>query len=353
MPVTGIRRRERARRAASRPTEGFVACDKLVICAGQWSRAARRAWPASTSRSSACSTSTSITEPIAGVTPGLPTLRDPDRLTYYKEEVGGLVMGGYEPNPKPWAESGIPDGFHFPLLDTDWDHFEPIMELAARPRAGARDRRHQAVHQRPGELHARRQLHPRRGAGGARASSSAPASTPSASPRAAAPAWRSPNGSPKASRPTTSGRSTSAASAATTSRRLGPHPHARGLRQALHDGLAVRGVRLRPAAPPLAALRSPEGAAAPASARSSAGSGRTGSPTPGEAPEDIYTLRPAELVRRRRPRAPRLPRARRPLRPDLLRQVHDGRPRRRGGALLDLRQRRRQAARHASSTPRC
>ena len=26
------------------------------------------------------------------------TLRDPDRRTYFKEEVGGLVFGGYEPN---------------------------------------------------------------------------------------------------------------------------------------------------------------------------------------------------------------------------------------------------------------
>ena len=43
-----------------------------------------------------------------GRPPGLPTLRDPDRLTYYKEEVGGLVMGGYEPNPRPWAETASP-----------------------------------------------------------------------------------------------------------------------------------------------------------------------------------------------------------------------------------------------------
>ena len=71
-----------------------------------------------------------ITEPIEGVTPTLPTLRDPDRLTYYKEEVGGLIVGGYEPNPVPWAENGIPDGFHYTLLDPDWDHFAPVMELA-------------------------------------------------------------------------------------------------------------------------------------------------------------------------------------------------------------------------------
>ncbi len=61
----------------------------------------------------------------------LPTLRDPDRLTYYKEEVGGLVMGGYEPNPiPPWATSGIPQGFHYTLLDSNFDHFEQLMELS-------------------------------------------------------------------------------------------------------------------------------------------------------------------------------------------------------------------------------
>ncbi len=57
-------------------------------------------------------------------------MRDPDRLIYFKEEVGGLVMGGYEPNPIPWAEPGIPEGFEFQLLSEDWDHFEPIMTQA-------------------------------------------------------------------------------------------------------------------------------------------------------------------------------------------------------------------------------
>ncbi|HEY5598383.1 MAG TPA: FAD-dependent oxidoreductase, partial [Kiloniellales bacterium] len=71
-----------------------------------------------------------VTEPIDGVARTLPTLRDPDRLIYFKEEVGGLVMGGYEPNPVPWALDGIPDGFTFSLLDPDWDHFEQLMTQA-------------------------------------------------------------------------------------------------------------------------------------------------------------------------------------------------------------------------------
>ena len=71
-----------------------------------------------------------VTERIEGVSTDLPTLRDPDRLTYYKEEVGGLIMGGYEPDPKPWAVNGIPSGFHYTLLECDFDHFEQLMELS-------------------------------------------------------------------------------------------------------------------------------------------------------------------------------------------------------------------------------
>ena len=39
-------------------------------------------------------------------------------------------MGGYEPNPLSWAEKSVPDNFHFSLLDSDYDHFEQIMNNA-------------------------------------------------------------------------------------------------------------------------------------------------------------------------------------------------------------------------------
>jgi 4-methylaminobutanoate oxidase (formaldehyde-forming) len=108
---------------------GRIAADKVVICGGQWSRALGALAGVNVPLVSV-QHQYLITEKIAGVPRDLPTLRDPDRLTYYKEEVGGLVMGGYEPNPIPWAVNGLPEGFHFSLLDTDWDHFEPIMKLA-------------------------------------------------------------------------------------------------------------------------------------------------------------------------------------------------------------------------------
>lgn len=107
---------------------GRIACEKLVICAGLWSRQVGKLAGVNIPLVPV-QHQYIVTGPIQGVPRNLPTLRDPDRLTYYKEEVGGLVAGGYEPNPIPWAPRGIPEGFHFSLLEENWDHFEPIMQL--------------------------------------------------------------------------------------------------------------------------------------------------------------------------------------------------------------------------------
>jgi 4-methylaminobutanoate oxidase (formaldehyde-forming) len=73
-----------------------------------------------------------FTEPLDGVQSGLPQLRDPDNLVYFREEVGGLCMGGYERDPAPWGLDGIPADFNGRLLAPDMPRFEPIMEGAIR-----------------------------------------------------------------------------------------------------------------------------------------------------------------------------------------------------------------------------
>ena len=73
-----------------------------------------------------------FTEPIEGVHAGLPQLRDPDNLVYYREEVGGLCMGGYERDPAPWGLDGIPADFNGKLLGADMARFDPIMAGAIR-----------------------------------------------------------------------------------------------------------------------------------------------------------------------------------------------------------------------------
>ena len=120
---------ERGRVVAVLTDRGRVECEVVVNCAGQWARQV-----GALSRVNVPLVSVQhqylITDAIPGIGSGLPTVRDPDRLTYYKEDVGGLVMGGYEPNPRPWAVDGFPDNFNFQLLPPDWDHFQPILDLA-------------------------------------------------------------------------------------------------------------------------------------------------------------------------------------------------------------------------------
>ncbi|MEM7190982.1 MAG: FAD-dependent oxidoreductase [Pseudomonadota bacterium] len=125
--VSGIRIDKGVIKGVETPA-GFVACERVICCAGQWTRALAATVGVNVPLVSV-EHQYLVTEPM-GVPSDLPTLRDPDRLTYWKEEVGGLVMGGYEPNPVPWAVDGLPDGFAFSLLDADTDHFQQIMELA-------------------------------------------------------------------------------------------------------------------------------------------------------------------------------------------------------------------------------
>ncbi|MFO1169515.1 MAG: FAD-dependent oxidoreductase [Hyphomicrobiaceae bacterium] len=126
--VTGFEIRD-GRVTGVKTSGGDISCERVVLCGGLWSREVGRLAGVNVPLQP-MQHQYIVTEKVEGVPANLPTLRDPDRLTYYKEEVGGLVMGGYEPNPKPWALDGVPDPFEFQLLDEDWDHFEPTMQLA-------------------------------------------------------------------------------------------------------------------------------------------------------------------------------------------------------------------------------
>ena len=107
---------------------GTIACEKVVLSAGMWSRQigamAGVSVPLQAVRHQYV-----VTETIDGVAAGMATVRDPDRRTYFKEEVGGLAFGGYEPDPVAWVDE-VPERFEFQLLDDDWDHFEQHLSAA-------------------------------------------------------------------------------------------------------------------------------------------------------------------------------------------------------------------------------
>ena len=110
-------------------TAGPISCSVLVNCTGQWARAFGAVAGVNVPLHSA-EHFYIVTERIAGVHPMLPVMRDPDGFIYFKEEVGGLLMGGFEPKAKPWGMDGIPEKFEFQLLPEDWDQFEPLMNNA-------------------------------------------------------------------------------------------------------------------------------------------------------------------------------------------------------------------------------
>ena len=109
--------------------QGTIKCDKVVNCAGQWARQVG-AMAGINVPLQPVKHQYIITEMIEGLATDAPTLRDPDRRTYFKEEVGGLVMGGYEPNPQPWTTGDVPNDWAFRLFDDDFDHFEQHMVQA-------------------------------------------------------------------------------------------------------------------------------------------------------------------------------------------------------------------------------
>jgi 4-methylaminobutanoate oxidase (formaldehyde-forming) len=126
--VTDIQRHQGAV-AGVRTTRGDVACEVIVNCGGMWAREVGR-WAGVAVPLHASEHFYIVTDPMPGVAADLPVLRDTDGYIYVREEVGGLLMGGFEPVAKPWGMGGIPADFAFSLLPEDWDHFQVLMEQA-------------------------------------------------------------------------------------------------------------------------------------------------------------------------------------------------------------------------------
>jgi 4-methylaminobutanoate oxidase (formaldehyde-forming) len=110
---------------------GEIAADFVVLAAGMWSRDIAAGLGLSVPLH-ACEHFYIVTEPFEGVTPDLPVFRDYDAHAYYKEDAGKLLLGAFEPVAKPWGSEGIPEDFCFDQLPDDFDHFQPILEMAIR-----------------------------------------------------------------------------------------------------------------------------------------------------------------------------------------------------------------------------
>ena len=124
-PVTGFDIADGRVRGVRTPT-GTIACEAVALCAGLWSRDVA-ALAGLEVPVHACEHFYLLTKPIDGIEGHLPTLGDHDNHLYIRDEVGGLLVGCFEPEGKPIGTDALPKDFEFDLLDEDWDHFEPMM----------------------------------------------------------------------------------------------------------------------------------------------------------------------------------------------------------------------------------
>ena len=85
----------------------------------------------------------------------------PRRLVYFRNEVGGLIMGGYERKPGTLGHSTASRRLRSQLLPEDWERFDELLTNSVE-RVPAWRRRGAKALQRPRGVHARRRVHPRR-----------------------------------------------------------------------------------------------------------------------------------------------------------------------------------------------
>ena len=126
--VTGITQAN-GRATGVTTADGPIKTDVVVNCAGLWAREVGLMAGAAVPLQ-ACEHFYIVTEPIAGLDRSLPVLRVQEECAYYKEDAGKILLGCFEPKAKPWGIDGVPDDHGFTTLPEDFDHFQPILEMA-------------------------------------------------------------------------------------------------------------------------------------------------------------------------------------------------------------------------------
>ncbi len=111
--------------------DGAIKANKVVIAGGMWSREFAARIGVSLPLHAA-EHFYIVTEPIPNLPSDLPVLFVADECSYFKEDAGKFLLGCFEPEAKPWGYDGIPDGFCFDSLPDDFNHFEPILDMAVK-----------------------------------------------------------------------------------------------------------------------------------------------------------------------------------------------------------------------------
>jgi glycine cleavage system aminomethyltransferase T/glycine/D-amino acid oxidase-like deaminating enzyme len=130
VPVTGFLR-DRRKVTGVRTAHGDIEAEYVVNCAGMWARQLGATVGVNIPLQAA-EHYYLVTEQIDGVSSAWPVLEDPASFGYFREEVGGLMLGLFEPVCAPRYVGGVPEDFSFGELAPDWDRMCPYVEAAMR-----------------------------------------------------------------------------------------------------------------------------------------------------------------------------------------------------------------------------
>lgn len=126
--VTGINKKD-GRVTGVVTSKGEIKAEVVVNCAGLWGRQLGKMAGVNVPLQAA-EHYYLLTQPIKGVHPNLPIIEDFEHYAYIREEVGGLMVGFFEPIAAPWGVNGIPEDFAFGEIQPDWDRMMPYIETA-------------------------------------------------------------------------------------------------------------------------------------------------------------------------------------------------------------------------------
>jgi heterotetrameric sarcosine oxidase gamma subunit len=115
--------------AGVKTDHGDIAADVVVNCAGMWARQIG-AKDGINIPNQAAEHYYLITEELDDIPKQMPVLEDPSHYGYYREEVGGLMIGLFEPKCAPWKIGRVPVNFSFGEIEPDWDRMGPFLEKA-------------------------------------------------------------------------------------------------------------------------------------------------------------------------------------------------------------------------------
>jgi len=127
-PATGIMKKN-GRVTGVRTARGDIQAEYVVNCAGMWAREFG-ALAGVNIPLQAAEHYYLITDDIPDMPPGMPVFEDPSSHAYYRDEVGGLMIGLFEPVCAPWKVQGVPKDFSFGEIEPDWDRMAPYLEKA-------------------------------------------------------------------------------------------------------------------------------------------------------------------------------------------------------------------------------